>query len=294
MCRSMQRIINKKIIIVLIILGISFPVLNRQLVKADSGWDSSYDTNNYSSDYYSSDYGSSYSSEYGSSSYNNYNSDSSYSNLSGITNVSTNATTQVFKLLAQQILENPFLGLCICLIVGGILLLLAAKIILPLKSKKTVNPNEVLDLSEEEIKKIDDSLNKETLKQEGFNLYKKSEIAKSKKNLTTLKEILSEELYKEYEQQLATLKENHQKAVATDILLKEAKIISIKKKKNQEEIQLYLYVSQYDYIIDKNKKVIRGTDEAKYEIEYKITLEKNQKNKLKIKKKECIGKWIKN
>lgn len=289
MCRPMQRIINKKIIIVLIILGISFPIMNRQLVKADSGWDSSYDTNNYSSDY-----GSSYSSEYGSSSYNNYNSDSSYSNLSGITNISSNATTQVFKLLAQQILENPFLGLCICLIVGGILLLLAAKIILPLKSKKTVNPNEVLDLSEEEIKKIDGSLNKETLKQEGFNLYKKLEIAKSKRNLTTIKDLLSEELYKEYEKKLATLKEKHQKAVATDIILKEAKIISISKKNEKEEIQLYLHVSQYDYIIDQYKKVIRGTDEAKYEIEYKITLERNREQQFRIMKKECIGKWIKN
>jgi hypothetical protein len=88
------------------------------------------------------------------------------------------------------------------------------------------------------------------------------------------------------------IKADKQKIVATNIKLEEAKIISVKNK--AEKINLYLHVSQYDYVIDNKKKVVRGTDSAIYQIEYKITLEKTKEEQYLITKKDCTGKWINN
>lgn len=147
------------------------------------------------------------------------------------------------------------------------------------------------DLTEEEIQTIDKNLTREKLIEQIFSLYKESEIAKMKFNDNKLKELLTADLYQDYNTYLKELKKQHQKIVATDIKKKDLRIISIQKKEQIEEIEAYLYVSQYDYIIDKNKKIIRGTDESKYEIEYKIIVENNH-NQFKIKKKDCLGKWI--
>jgi len=178
------------------------------------------------------------------------------------------------------------LMIIICII--GLILL-----IIPLflnKEKNTTKKNKNLEVSDKKIKKIDIQLDQEEIKKEAFNLYKKSEIAKTKFDYDTLKEILTDSLYKEEEQKLKQLKEEKLKLVATNIKLQDIKIISVTK----ENINIYLYVSQYDYVTNSKKKVIRGTDETEYQIEYKLTLEKNKDKYFKIKKKECTGKWIKN
>lgn len=156
------------------------------------------------------------------------------------------------------------------------------------------NQNENLGLNDTEIKKIDDTLNKGELIKDIFAIYKKAEVAKSKFDYETLKQLLTEILYKEEEQKLKLLKANKQKLVATNIKLQEIKLLSIKNIDEATFVEAYLYVSEYNYVIDSKKKVIRGTDEAEYQIEYKITLEKNIDKHFKITKLECTGKWIKN
>jgi len=161
------------------------------------------------------------------------------------------------------------------------------------KNKKDKNIDN-LGLNDIEIKKIDENLNKDQLTKDIFDIYKKVEVAKSKFDYKTLKELLTDSLYQEEEQKLKQLKNNKQKLVATNIKLQEIKILSIQKKNEIELIDVYLHVSEYNYIINNKKKIIRGTDEAIYQIEYRITLEKNKDKYFKIKKKECTGKWIKN
>lgn len=185
--------------------------------------------------------------------------------------------------------ELVILMIGICLI--GVLIML-----IPIFQTKKQN-NKIMedaDLNEDEIKKIDATLDKEKLKKEIFSLYKKVEVAKTKFDYNTLKETLDESLYQEEEQNLKKLKKEKQKLVATNIKLQEIKFLSIENNKDIETIKIYLHVSQYDYIIDNKKKIIRGTDDSVYQIEYKITLEKNKDKQFKIKTKECIGKWIKN
>lgn len=195
-------------------------------------------------------------------------------------------------MLKEIILENSILiAVMLGLILSGILILILTPILNKRKikiEKQTTNA-----LTEKQIKKIDDTIDIEKLKEETFDLYKKSEVAKTKFDYDTLKEILTNNLYQEEEQKLKLLKENKQKLVATNIKLQDFKIISIKKEEKKEYINIYLHVSQYDYAINSKKKVIRGTDETEYQIEYHLTLEKN-KNKIKLNKKNCTGKWIKN
>lgn len=181
---------------------------------------------------------------------------------------------------------NELLLLMIFICILGIIIML---IPLFLNQKK-----QTTKLTDREIKKTDNNINKEQIKKETFLLYKKYEIAKSKFDYNTLKEILTEELYKEEELKLKELKENKQKLVATNIKQQEVKVLSIKKKDDIETINIYLYVSQYDYVIDNKKKVVRGTGDTEYQIEYRLTLERNKDKQFKISKKECTGKWIKN
>lgn len=162
------------------------------------------------------------------------------------------------------------------------------------KNNKDTLKNEPSELTDKEIKKIDANIDKEELKKEIFTLYKKVEVAKSKFDYETLKKLLTETLYTEEEQKLECLKNNKQKLVATNIKLQEIKVLSIQNKNEIEIIKVYLHVSQYDYVIDNKKKVVRGTDTSEYQLEYKITLEKNEDNNFKIQDKECTGKWIKN
>lgn len=186
--------------------------------------------------------------------------------------------------------ELMLLMVFICLI--GVVIML-----IPLftkKQKQAVEEKEVTGLTDKDIKKIDSTIDEEQLKKEAFDLYKRVEVAKSKFDYDTLKELLTTSLYQEEEPKLKQLKDNKQKLVATNIKLQEVKILSIKKKDNIENINIYLHVSQYDYIINSKKKVIRGTDQSEYQIEYKITLEKNNDKYFKIKNKTCTGKWIKN
>ena len=171
------------------------------------------------------------------------------------------------------------LMIIICLI-GVILIFIAL-----LQKKKATSPNleeKVLSPEQEELKK------------EIFNIYKKVEVAKSKFDYETLKELLTDTLYKVEEQKLKELKKNKQKRIATNIKLQELKILSTEKQEKKELIKIYLYVSRYDYVIDNKKNIIRGTDDTEYQVEYKITLEKNNNKYFKIKEKECTGKWIKN
>lgn len=196
--------------------------------------------------------------------------------------------------MLEKINNNPDILIVLMLLIIGIGIIIMFIPLLLKKKTKNNQDNTNIGLTDTEINKIDKNINKEELTNEIFTLYKKIEVAKSKFDYNTLKELLIESFYKEEEEKLKTLKNNKQKLVATNIKLKNMKVLSIQNKDESELIDIYLHVSQYDYIIDNKKKVIRGTDEAEYQVEYKMTLEKNKDNSFKINKINCIGKWIKN
>lgn len=184
---------------------------------------------------------------------------------------------------------NTLIILMISIFIIGIIIML----IPILTKKKKQYETKILGLTAKELKRLDKITDKEQLLQDTFDLYKRQEVAKSKFDYETLKELLTDNLYKEEEQKLKQLKANKQKLIATNINLQDIKTLRINSKKETELIDFYLYVSEYNYVIDNKKNIIRGTDKAEYQIEYKLTIEKKDKY-FKINKLECTGKWIKN
>ena len=152
--------------------------------------------------------------------------------------------------------------------------------------KKEKDKEKELDLT-----KLDPNIDKIKLKEDIFNIYKDFQTARTKNKIVLLEKVLTNNLLPKYKEELKKLKENKEKLVITNILKKELKILSIEEKDNEKYLKVYLYVTEYDYKLDKNKKVIKGTDDSKYHAEFNITF-KYLKDNLKIEKIDCTGKWI--
>lgn len=174
----------------------------------------------------------------------------------------------------------------------GILMIILSLIIN--KKKKQLEEKNANGLNDREIKKIDKTLTREKLTNEIFSLYKEVALAKSNFDYDILKELLTKELYIKEEKNLEKLKNNNQKNIITDINLEKIKILNIKKEKTTKKIIAYLHVSQYDYVIDNKKNIVRGTKEIEYQVEYRLTIDKKPNKYFKLSNITTTGKWIKN
>lgn len=246
----------KKYSLFLLISIISIGVfVNNKAVNADSGWDSSYDSSS------SWDSGSSWDSS------SSWDYDSSWS--SGGSHISGSLGD-----------TNPMIIIIFAMIIAFAIILSARKAKPVDISKVPLQKGTIKEgLSYDEIKAIDPSLDKELLKEQAFNIYKDVQIAWMNFDYDTLRKNLTDEIYNMYVSQLKTLKLKNQQNIMKDIKLKDCQITSIDITNGKEEIQIYLNVTQYDYVVDKDKKVVRGTDKYKNNVEYKITLIRNMENK---------------
>lgn len=174
----------------------------------------------------------------------------------------------------------------------GILMIILSLIIN--KKKKQLEEKNANGLNDKEIKKIDKTLTKDKLTNEIFSLYKEVALAKSNFDYEILKELLTKELYIKEEKNLEKLKNNKQKNIITDINLEKIKILNIKKEKTTRRITAYLHISQYDYVIDSKKNIVRGTKEIEYQVEYHLTIDKKPNKYFKLSNITATGKWIKN
>ena len=157
-----------------------------------------------------------------------------------------------------------------------------------LNNSKTKNNKKQKEI---DIKDLDIDIDTLVLKEQIFKLYKDIQVARTKKSLKLLEPLVTTNLYQKYEKELKELKTNKEKLVITDIMQKEVKLLSINQKENNKYLNVYLHVTQYDYMLDSNKKVIRGVNDTKYQVEYNLEIEYKNKE-LKINNIKCIGKWI--
>ena len=169
--------------------------------------------------------------------------------------------------------------------IGGSALLL---VLSSFNSKKDNSP---IKEQKPDLTKLDPNIDELELKEKIFKLYKDVQSARTKNRLKLLNPLVTEELYQKLEKEINELKKAKEKIVITDILNKETKIIAIEEKNDHKYIYVYLHVNQYDYQIDKDKKVKTGTNDSKYQVEYKLKIE-YLNNELKLNNMECTGKWI--
>ena len=234
----------KKIILITVLFLLFSLGINNRVVKADSGWDFDYDS------------GSSWSSD------SSWDSDSSWSTDTSSSYYRSNSST-----------DNAGPGVILLIIIIVIIIIILAN------RKNRISspiPNNYVELTDEKIKELDEELSREILHEKTYDIYKKVQNAWMDFDDETLRKNLTDEIYNMYKTDLKTLKLKNQKNIMKDFDIKDCKVISIEFENGTEKVSMYLQVSQYDYVVDKDGKVVRGTDKIKNTVEYMITLVRNK------------------
>lgn len=226
--------INIFLITILFVIGIILNI-NPKIVKADSGFDTSYDSGS------SSDLGSS----------SDWSSSSDWDSSGG---------------------SIDFIGDLIFLILFVIIAIVVSSN-KHKKSSNLIN-NFSIDhsdeISDEEIKKIIPDFNREKFLKERFNDYVMIQNAWMNFDYDTLRSVLTDELYNQYAMQLDTLKVKNQKNVMSDFEYRGAKITEVNCENNRITIKMEMTVSFYDYI-EQNGNVVRGNPNVKVTQYYEIS-----------------------
>lgn len=255
------------ILLIFTCLIMIFPIAT----KADSGWDSDYDSGGWDSGS-SWDSGGSWSSgsDWGSSGSDWYYGDSGHSSGSG------------------------FVGL----FVGIIFLIVIAVIVFSNnkpkgpKSGSSIDNNinisnnsngNYQDIEQSKINEIDPNISIEGLKNKAFNIYKDIQEAWMNFDTDKIRKLTTDEIYNMYSSQLETLKLKNQKNIMKNIEYVDAKIIDITNVNGVIAINVYLRVKVLDYVINvKTNKTVRGRDNARLDIEYNLTFVKSETDNKKI------------
>ena len=237
----MKRLLTSLLIVILFI-GLLIP-----MVKADSGWDSSYS---------SSDSGSSYSSSDSDSS-----SDSSSYDLTPEEEFTVTVITVV--------------TIIILVIIYTSLLAAAARKYDNKQKAYLENP-----MKEEEIKEIDSSLDKKEVIDYTYKLFVDVQESWMNFDYDRLRELLSDELFNSYKMQLETLSLQNGKNVMKDFEFVDGEIIKVKIEYDMEEVIVKLHIRMKDYVINTtNNKVTHGNENYTMDITYLITLERSTDEK---------------
>lgn len=237
---------KKKFIVFLMIIGMCFMPL--AAVKADSGWDSSYDSGGWDSggwdsggwDSSSWDSGSSWSSSSGS-----YSSGGSVSGLI--------AFAVIMFVIIIIIINNR----------GG----KGGK-----GSSSSSSFNSYSDIKDDRLEKI--GMSADEFKKLAFELYKSIQNEWMNFDYEGLRKHLTDELYNSYVMQLDALKVKGQQNIMKDFEYIDVKITNVTEESGMVSVTVYLHTAMYDYVVDHDKKTVRGKDNHKIDIEYSITFVK--------------------
>ncbi len=236
--------IKKILLCCLLLIGMIFATLT---LKADSGWDSDYDSG-WSSDS-SWDSGSSWSS-------------SDYSGGGG-------------KISLASIII--FIVIVIFIIVQS---KLEADKREAIAQNKPITPS----IPEEEIRKYIPDFNKQLFLDNAYNIFLQVQNAWMEFDYDSLRKYLSDELFNTYKSQLRVLNAKKQKNMMHDFVRYNMDITSINNIDNKTALNVELIVSFYDYVVDANNNVVRGTRSRKLTNHYVLTFICSQSNNNKANK----------
>jgi len=267
------------IILGLVVFGIFLNVVNISPVGADSGFDTSYDSGG--SDW---DSGSSWDSDSGGGS------GDGDPRVAGLMFISLGAVVVYYVLAAKvfkfkDILKFPlwyrigykslifliiYLLLDLDVLISAIIFYIIIRIGMKTSNKK-------MNIYTKPVKrKIIEGIDSEKIVNDAFENYKDLQIAWMNFDYDKIKELVSDEMYNMYTNQLETLKIKNQQNIMSDIEFIEGYITDYKKVNNKETFKIYLSVSCYDYIINaKNNMTVRGNKNRKLTLSYILTFERS-------------------
>ena len=130
------------------------------------------------------------------------------------------------------------------------------------------NRKQYSDVDDEVLAKYD--INKDEFKQMVYQKYVMIQNAWMNFDYDMLKNNLTDELYNSYVMQLDALKIKKQKNVMSDFENIDVKIIDISSDNGIINVKTYLRVCMYDYVVDERDNVVRGNRQWKVDIEYII------------------------
>lgn len=249
---------NKKRIVKLIsIITISFMLVivgnfvNKKVVIADSGFDSSYDSGGSS--------WSSSSSDYSSSSWS-----SDYSSSSG--GGGSSSPGEFFATL----------------VIFGIIV-----VIVIISNGKNKGPNTTQPVANQndghvvnKVKQYIPNFDKATFLNEGYDIYVAVQNAWMNFKLDDVKNVLTDEMFNMYESQLATLEVKGEQNIMKDFVRRNAFLKDVVEQNGNITITACYVIEFYDYIVEKSSgKVLRGTSSRKVRITYDMKFRKTINDK---------------
>lgn len=128
------------------------------------------------------------------------------------------------------------------------------------------------------IKEIDKDFAEEDFNKKSFEVYKEVQIAWMNFDLNKLKKLISDEMYDKYKVQLEKLKNDKQQNIMEEIEFKKNKITDIEVENNIEIVECEMKVTCIDYIIGEEQKVKKGKKNKKVQYSYRLLFNKELKN----------------
>lgn len=256
----------KILLVILLFLSLSFLSLKQiDNIKADSGWDSSYDSGgswDSGSDWSSSSWDNDYDYDYGSSSSGSHSS----------------CTTKECKI------ENLMIGFFVLMFSFGLPILIIISISLTNKNRRKKyqeQENKIREIfngiSKEKVESIIPNFNIEEFNFKAYQIFYDIQMAWMNFDYDKLKELLTDELYNSYVMELDALKIKNHKNTMKDFELIKCNIFDLKEENGIFVAQVALDVKFYDYVENANTGIIlRGTPNRKLNNIYILTLIKTK------------------
>ena len=241
----------RRVLIGILLLACLFLPLYQ--LKADSGFDGSYDS------------GSS-----GSSSSSSSSSSSDFSSSGSLSGRGTPISEEDVPYIIVALFIASISGFFIAKKLGNLIDKLAEKVI-QIESSKKVDPlaNVPLYNKEELVKVLPNFVEKDFL-DKAYKIYKDVQIAWMNADMDAMKSLVTDAMYNMYSAQIQTLLLKKEKNIMEDFLFLSSYIdgMSI----DEESVSLYVNMKLecFDYIVNKNGRTIRGNDSKKVRYNYLI------------------------
>ncbi len=142
------------------------------------------------------------------------------------------------------------------------------------KIAKQVQPYDI-----NKIKQILPHFDKNAFRMQVFMMYKEIEVAWMNFDYETLRKYVTDELYNQNHSQLIALQMKKQKNVMKDFELKAFEVVGMERVEKTIALKVRMTVECKDYVVDKENKVVRGTDKQKMVYDYEMTFVKGMDTK---------------
>jgi len=264
---SMKNKFIKSLLVILLLFSLSFLSFKYiDNIKADSGWDSSYDSGgswDSGSDWGSSSWDNDYDYDYD----NDNDNDNDYS--SGGSSISSCNTTEckVKALIAILITFS------VSFAIPFLIVILSNKSLKKQRQRKEENLKLMFEgISQEKANSIITDFNIEDFNFKAYQIFYDVQMAWMDFDYDKLKELLTDELYNSYVMQLDALKVKNHKNTMKGFELINSCLFDLQEENGLYIAKVYLNVKFYDYVEnEKTGMILRGTPNRKLNNIYKLT-----------------------